>query len=190
MNSARHIIARLLEDEDDEILDASNMLPVKTEKPNQKYLPLGSISHGTMITRHLIARFFAALDEVDPEKREKLESEYEEGLAEVQDNDEIAIEEYREEFCWNALSNALEEHCPPYTYFGANEGDGSDYGVWISVESIEEVIKFEDTDEIRAVEPQEEVYYPTHSEYVLIRRGPGEYDALLDGMNGKVIWRI
>lgn len=35
------------------------------------------------------------------------------------------------------LTLILESHCPVYTYFGAHEGDGADYGVWVSHDTIE-----------------------------------------------------
>jgi len=37
-----------------------------------------------------------------------------------------------------ALFDALNEIAPPFCYFGATEGDGSDYGFWVSWDSIEE----------------------------------------------------
>lgn len=30
------------------------------------------------------------------------------------------------------LSDALNEYAPPYAYFGAHEGDGSDFGYWLN----------------------------------------------------------
>jgi hypothetical protein len=35
-----------------------------------------------------------------------------------------------------ALWEMLENHCPPYCYFGSIEGDGACYGVWPSVDMI------------------------------------------------------
>jgi len=36
------------------------------------------------------------------------------------------------------LFDLLDECAPPYCYFGAHEGDGSDFGYWISWDSIED----------------------------------------------------
>jgi hypothetical protein len=36
------------------------------------------------------------------------------------------------------LFDLLGNYCPAYTYFGAHEGDGADYGVWVSFESLED----------------------------------------------------
>jgi hypothetical protein len=52
----------------------------------------------------------------------------------------------------NDLTDALNDIAPVYVHFGANEGDGSDFGFWPSIDSLEEdaehgngVIKVSDT---------------------------------------------
>lgn len=35
------------------------------------------------------------------------------------------------------LFTTLNDYCPPYCYFGATEGDGSDYGCWPSTDALE-----------------------------------------------------
>ena len=35
------------------------------------------------------------------------------------------------------LIDALDEHSPPYCYFGTHIGDGSDFGFWVDFDSIE-----------------------------------------------------
>ena len=42
------------------------------------------------------------------------------------------------------LMDALGEFAAPYCYFGANEGDGSDYGFWPSIDSLEDACRYED----------------------------------------------
>jgi hypothetical protein len=37
---------------------------------------------------------------------------------------------------FSTLFQVLEDYCPPYTYFGAIEGDGACYGIWADVHSI------------------------------------------------------
>ena len=103
------------------------------------YGELGSVSHGTMREEDLIPEFTWLLrdlakragrkdhvrlaDEID--KRAEAEGYYE-----------------SEEAGWDlneSLFPALEEYAPPYAYFGASEGDGSDYGFWISSEVVDQV---------------------------------------------------
>lgn len=43
-----------------------------------------------------------------------------------------------------ALFDALGEFAPPYTYFGAHEGDGADFGFWPSMDSVDELERFAD----------------------------------------------
>ena len=48
------------------------------------------------------------------------------------------------------LFDMMQEHAPEFAYFGANEGDGSDYGFWISSNFAYEFdgLKVEDTSKI------------------------------------------
>lgn len=68
---------------------------------------IGSISHGTLRPEDLCAVFFDTLKELDEEAYEGVLDE--------------TIE---------ALHHALHDAAPAYTYFGAHEGDGSDFGFW------------------------------------------------------------
>jgi len=109
----------------------------KTAKP-------GSISHGTMRNSDLIETFRDELEALWPSKQKQLAREHsdvEDCLAnETPDDDliddnpvnyEVEMQEYASEYI-QALADALGECAPQFFYFGANEGDGSDYGFWLN----------------------------------------------------------
>lgn len=109
-----------------------------------KTLPLGTISHGTMRPEDLIPAFLDALESVEPEH--ELVAEW--GRMIDQFSNGMDVDGYEHRFAvWylsdlsgyflEELFDALNEHCPLYCYFGAHEGDGSDYGVWISWDAVD-----------------------------------------------------
>lgn len=165
---------KLTEDVDDE----DDFKEVYGEPPvAPKYLPLGSISSATMREEHLIPAFLRALRWVDPAKAAQLSAEY-----------ETLPEEEHADFCWETLFSALEEHAPPYTYFGSHPGDGADYGVWVSDESLDDELRYQNEDELRAIKQGEPVVPGTG--YIVVTDAAGNYIALLDGTNGREIWNI
>ena len=133
---------------------------VKSHTNNMKLTlaTTGSISHGTLRTEDLLSAFSSELDWQFrrngnyfslPENREKghkihelcgdCQDQYEEDSETLKDLD-VADE------LIESLSNALEQFAPVYCYFGAHEGDGSDFGFWPSMSEIEELPVYEDTD--------------------------------------------
>lgn len=50
------------------------------------------------------------------------------------------VDQEQQDYCLDALFDALNDLAPSYCYFGSQEGDGADYGFWISWERIEEDI--------------------------------------------------
>lgn len=164
-----------LEDEDEEdFKDVYNL-----DSPTKKYLPLGSLSSGTMREEDLIPRFLHVLKWIDPEKGAQLEAEY-----------KIVSEEPEDisDFCWQTLYEALNEYAPPYAYFGAHPGDGADYGVWVSDEAISDDLEYENTDELVA-QKAGDPFIPG-SNYVVVIDDSGLYTALLNGHTGQTIWSV
>jgi len=55
------------------------------------------------------------------------------------EEDEVSEYYESEEAGWTLedLSETLDSYAPPYFYFGAHEGDGCDYGFWLSRDSLE-----------------------------------------------------
>jgi len=103
---------------------------------NKQKAELGTISHATMLPRDLIPAFADELERIDTEDQylglqadvaALTERDYESDKQETIDNVDGILEE---------LFAALDVFSPPYCYFGSHEGDGSDYGFWISWDAI------------------------------------------------------
>lgn len=114
-----------------------------------RYASIGSISHGTMRAEDLIPCFASELDYLlrkQPRsfKRAEMRKLIREANA-VSDFDSEDAQWIMEE-----LFDALNEFAPPYFYFGAHEGDGSDYGFWLSseIEYSFDGLKVEDTADV------------------------------------------
>lgn len=100
------------------------------------YPDIGTVSHGTLLDEDLVETFGDLLATLDTEnahtelrQRARFWCIYDAETDNAQDD--------RGETVAN-LFLALEEFAPPYCYFGAIEGDGSDFGFWISWDSIED----------------------------------------------------
>ena len=141
------------------------------------YLPLGTVIHRTMREEDLIPAFLDALESVAPRQAAEMREEYADQIAQADP-----------EFCWEVLVDALDAHAPPYTYFGSNPGDGSDMGVWINDEQIEDDLAEENTDKLRAIIRGEPM--PQGSQYVVVRDISSNNIALFDGITGEEIWAI
>lgn len=104
---------------------------------------IGSVSSGTMRAEDLIPAFMDELDEikealalaVKPGGGAQLVAEVarlEGGLSEIEDR--MASVGYYEtedaDYDLEWLTEELNDYALPYCYFGAHEGDGSDYGFW------------------------------------------------------------
>lgn len=103
---------------------------MSTETKAPRVATFGSMSSGTMRPEDLIPVFGEALEWLangtNPDHAALAEqaSDYDRELIteETQDEDDLLHE----------LFEALQEYAPAYAYFGASEGDGADYGYWLS----------------------------------------------------------
>lgn len=112
------------------------------------YAEIGSVSHATMRTEDLIPIFVETLD--DLKQAESLSDSPDKERYARLDNILSEIEQRMErEDYYNSedagcdletLFEALNEYSPPFCFFGSHEGDGSDYGFWLSPDAIEEAI--------------------------------------------------
>lgn len=75
-----------------------------------------------------------------------------------------------------ALTDALDEFAPPYAYFGTNEGDGSDYGYWLSPSMSEDFdgLKVSDTSEVPSNYNGEVLHVNDHGNMTLYVAKDGE----------------
>jgi hypothetical protein len=97
-------------------------------------IKVGTVSHGTLLSKDLIETFSWALRHlaVLPTQNvgnTKLLREADAWLQVVEIGEDGDYEELGSELV-NDLIDALNELAPDGLYFGANEGDGSDFGFW------------------------------------------------------------
>ena len=105
---------------------------------------IGTISHGTLRNEDLLESFtseLAWLGDEDPQNEIPLLKEAIAADPESEEASEII----------NELADALNDLAPPYCYFGSSEGDGSDFGFWPCMESINNLPRVEDSDEAKAL---------------------------------------
>lgn len=102
-------------------------------------LPIGTISEGTLRAEDLIPAYLAALGSIRLTKTERatvrlVQREFSAQLAE----ESVYSATFDDLNLIEDLIGILDNHCPPYTYFGTLEGDGAHFGVWISEDALRE----------------------------------------------------
>lgn len=107
--------------------------------------PLGSVSSGTMRADDLIPAFCDVVRELltVQDRLGNVTAETRQAFYDINsrmDDDKDGEYYASEEAEWDleCLFDTLSELAPHYTYFGASEGDGADYGFWPTWDSIEE----------------------------------------------------
>ena len=108
---------------------------------------LGSISHGTLRTQDLLPVFLETLTALGGDVPSDLECgahiEYLNwpgpGTTACDEDDKFWSSE---EAMWDmeALTDGLNNLCPPFVYFGTLEGDGSDFGFWVDRDALDEAL--------------------------------------------------
>lgn len=107
---------------------------------------IGSVSHGTHRNVDLLDSLSYELKRLAKEEYAKLIAEAEEREAFLLENPDDETE--RDSDLVHELFDALGELAPAYTYFGAHPGDGSDFGFWPDMDSVDELPKFNDLSEV------------------------------------------
>ena len=101
---------------------------------------IGTISHGTLRSEDLLASFSDELrrlvgkDAAAAWPYLSTLTGANDCLAEVQESDNEPADAQE---IINELADFLSELAPPYCYFGAHPGDGSDFGFWPDFDAIE-----------------------------------------------------
>lgn len=117
---------------------------------------VGSISHGTLRNADLLLCFASELDYL---RGNDDATKLVDGLPTIGEDDETEIDASREEASdlLATLFDELDALAPPYCYFGAHEGDGSDFGFWPLRDLIDELprIKNEESETL----PEEDHCY-------------------------------
>jgi hypothetical protein len=120
-----------------------------------KYASIGSISHGTLDTEHLLTIFASELEyHVERNAKEWCSddgrADRDQLMALINQANEIEdydTEEASELVC--EIQDELNTFAPPYCYFGNHVGDGSDFGFWPSMDEIDELPRVNNSDEAK-----------------------------------------
>jgi hypothetical protein len=129
----------------------------------------------------LIEAFSSELEMLDAEgEYTSLLKESQEILETIQEEDDSFTEDQQEtaDYIVEELFDALDTFSPPFCYFGAHEGDASDYGFWPSDDAIENevcegnLIKLESGEEVPSEYTGEYVAFVSdHGNLAIYRRG-------------------
>jgi hypothetical protein len=96
------------------------------------YPSVGTVSHATLRNEDLLEAFAGELEScLERVGKNEAHSKLVEEASSVDPDDEGACDVVQD------LMDALEEYAPPFCYFGAHPGDGSDFGWWVSMEAVE-----------------------------------------------------
>ena len=117
---------------------------------------LGSISTGTLRPEDLIPAFTYTMGELTHNPISNTSKYPNEAMAKLWDEAihligttewwTIDPEDSGVDSLLNDLTDALNELCPPFVYFGTLEGDGADFGFWPDIETIQEIVNIAECD--------------------------------------------
>lgn len=162
---------------------------------------LGSVSCATMLASDLIPAFMSALEDIwndiatsaprsfdDCEDAKRASARITDTLADIERR--MANDDYFDgedcDYDLEALFDLLGDFAPAYCYFGAHEGDGADYGFWVSHEALEDDCRAGD---ILKLEAGEEWPEDIGADYVLEVSDHGNC-TLFEAQSGRELWAI
>jgi len=111
-------------------------------------IKIGTVSIGTMLVEDLVDTFAAELELLGGKETDIIKEAYNYDFSGSGDEDEVAVG------ILEVLMDDLNDIAPPFMYFGASEGDGSDFGFWPDFDALEmavidkEVLKLDAGSEI------------------------------------------
>jgi hypothetical protein len=107
----------------------------KRRKPST--LSLGTISEGTLRPEDLIPAYISVVEDLRLTKAERAELTGIKRRVRIYERDDDWTLE-QADFDLDELTAIIENHLPDYAYFGSLEGDGACFGIWPSIESLQE----------------------------------------------------
>lgn len=146
---------------------------------------IGSVSSGTMRSEDLIPEFMSVLKSLDRERYDRIATDYADVIDGDGDDDDDDDDGEQADYCLEALFDALNDAAPPFMYFGAHEGDGADYGFWVSWDAIEDAVRDGD---IVKVDAGDEVPTDCDADYILEVSDHG--NATLCTRDGQELWAV
>ena len=143
---------------------------------NTEFRLFGSYSNGTLRREDLLPAFADAaedlpkwLEKMDPERATDLRNAAADALAHLAATDDVMADALAE------LDDAINAHNPEGVYFGSHEGDGADFGFWVSSVFLDDI---REDDDIR-----ERVEVSDHGNVTL-------FDRPVDDDNRRIVWAI
>ena len=112
-----------------------NLIPVLT-LPNGMKTDLGTISHATMLSHHVLPRvaqwcdYYAHDSYTALLERGRLEARDTKTLQAVLDGQNVVLDPDDEQWIWEELFECVNNALPEGFIFASHPGDSSDYGIW------------------------------------------------------------
>lgn len=148
---------------------------------------IGSVSHGTARAEDLLPRLLDAAGDLRLSKADRKEwriiGAHLESANESDDEAYFTADGAGKDL--EVLFDMLNDYSPAFCYFGAHEGDGSDYGWWISYDALDEA---QYDGEVWRDPDDGESRMPAEARYRLVVSDHG--NMTLYHRNGREVWGV
>ena len=102
-----------------------------------RYLPIGSVSHGTLRPEDVTPKLLSLADMVGMTREDRREVSRLDREWETSDKLDDTAADYD---IMEQLQEILTNYAPPFFYVGSHPGDGSDIGVWLDRDALDSAI--------------------------------------------------